>query len=74
MTSGYDGNSGKDASETPIPSPSSRIWKVELDHKNNSSEKDVVFARVEVDREVVGFLRLPNAEHLTWLRERLQEK
>lgn len=71
MTSGYDGKDGKENSKTSTPSPNTRDWKLELDHKNQSSEEEVTFAVLKLDGEAVGFLRLPNLEHLKWLREKL---
>lgn len=73
MTSGYDEKGGKESLKTPIPSPSTRSWKVELDHKSQSSEEDVIFAVLTIDGFSAGFLRLPNLEHLSYLRERLKE-
>jgi hypothetical protein len=34
---------------------------------------DTIYISIEVDGEVLGMIRVPNAEHLIWLREKLQK-
>lgn len=71
--SGYDGPENPHAEKNTIPSPQSRVWEVELEQVGQMVGGEVVYARIVVDGETLGALRLPNNEHLRWLRERLAD-
>ena len=67
---GYEGPDAKKEAEK-IPAPETRTWKV-LFEKIGHSEEGIVFVTIELDGLVIGMLRLPNNEHVKWLRERIQ--
>lgn len=77
MTGGYEGSGSqkKEDSETRTPSPSTRSWKLVLDRSMEGGlfpDDNTVYVRVEADGEVLGFLRLPDLEHVKFLRHRIQ--
>ena len=56
-----------------IPPPEEVKWTVQLDRVAEGSDEHFVYARVEIDGEAIGMLRLPSAEYLRWIRERIQD-
>jgi len=68
--SGYEGPNPKNEPKK-LPPPESREWKVRVESIGHS-EDESVFARVDLDGECIGMIRMPNNEHLRWFRERVQ--
>lgn len=67
-TSGYDGPGMRE--EEKIPDPKEVPWKAEIDHTANIPDGSV-YVIVKVGGKSIGFLRMPNAEYVRELRERL---
>ena len=62
-----------DRPEKEIPPPDKAVWKIEITKVGEGEvEKDKIYVRIEIDGDVLGMLRLPSAEYLVWLRERIQ--
>lgn len=75
MHTGYQGPDYIDKDDEPekVKTPGDCKWKIQIKNVARSDEyPDTVFAQVEIDGDVVGMVRLPNAEYLRWLRERVQ--
>lgn len=72
LDTGYQGPDYMDEEKSTKP-PSECEWRIVQKNVGESErETAVVYAAFEVDGEVLGMVRLPNAEYLRWLRERVQ--
>lgn len=67
IDTGYEGQE----SEEKLPSPSTRDWRAEY-HNIGTSETGEILLTITLDGESVGFIRLPDREHVIWFRERIQ--
>ena len=68
MTStGYDGPKGE--APEPLPSPDSRSWTVETVPSDSGEASNL---SILIDGVNVGFIRLPDNEHVRWFRDRVQ--
>ena len=67
---GYEGPNAKKELKK-IPPPESREWRVNFENVGHS-EEGVVYVSVALDGEVIGMLRLPDNEHVIWIKERIQ--
>ena len=68
MTTGYDGPTSEE--DEKEKSPEDRTWRVI--HNRKILSDDAIYGIVELDGESIGMIRLPDMEHLGWLRERIQ--
>ena len=68
--SGYD---GPHEAEEKCPSPNTRRWEVVFNDSLRGDE-EYVYVRVEIDGEGIGLLRLPDNEHVRFVRERLNHE
>ncbi len=67
---GYAGPAPKKELEN-VPDPEDRKWMV-LFEPVAHNEEGIAFVRIELDGETIGMLRLPNNEHVVWLKGRIQ--
>lgn len=69
-TTGYE---GVDQEEKELPSPHTRDWKVD-EVKIGSQTDGTVYGNIKLDGEVIGSIRMPSREYLSWFRGRLKEE
>lgn len=62
----------QDEEKPKIPLPDSVSWTVELDHVARSLDDPyTMYCTLQIDGKVMGMIRLPNAEYLEYLRNKL---
>ena len=71
-TTGYEGPTKEEEEE--FPSPEDREWKIFPELNIGESLDGTIILGIELDGERIGMIRVPNNEHIIWLKERIQTK